>query len=62
MKTKFPIELLSLEAKKAKKRTQIQLSHLCMVPIKLPGLINLADLGRHVIGSLLEAEFVLKME
>ena len=51
MKTKFPNEIMSLEAKNAKKRTPIQLSHLGMVQIKLPGPINLGDLGRRVIGA-----------
>ena len=61
MKTKFPNELLFLEAKNAKKRTPIQLSHLGMVPMKLPGPVNQGAQGCSVIGSLLEAKFLCKM-
>ena len=53
MKAQLPNDLYSLEAKNAKKRTQIQLSHLGMVKMMLPELINLRDSGRHVIGAVL---------
>ena len=53
MKTQPYIELHSLEAKNAKKRTYIQLSHLDMIPIELLKLINLGTRGRHVFGAVL---------
>ena len=53
MKTKFPYEIMSLEAKNAKKRTYIQLPHLEMIPIELLELINLGTRGRHVISTVL---------
>ena len=53
MKSQPTNVLLSLEAKNAKKRTYIQLSHLDMIPIELLELINLGTWGRRVIGTLL---------
>ena len=46
--------LLPLEAKNAQKRTQIQLSHLDIIPIELLELINLGTRGRRVIGAVLQ--------
>ena len=45
--------LLPLEAKNAQKRTQIQLSHLDIIPIEPLELINLGTRGRRVIGTVL---------
>ena len=53
MKIQPYIELHTLEAKNAKKRTHIQLSHLDIVPIELLELINLGTRGRHVIDAVL---------
>ena len=53
MKTQPYIELHTLEAKNAKKRTYIQLSHLDMIPIELLKLINLGTRGRRVFGTVL---------
>ena len=53
MKTQPYIELHLLEAKNAKKRTYIQLSHLDMIPIELLELINVGTRGRRVFGAVL---------
>ena len=53
MKTQPYIELHSLEAKNAKKRTYIQLSHLDMIPRELLELLNMGTRGRRVFGTVL---------
>ena len=53
MKSQITHKLHTLEAKNAQKRTQIQLSHLDIIPIELLELINLGTRGRRVIGTVL---------
>ena len=54
MKSQVTYNLHSLEAKNARKRTYIQLSHLDMIPIELLKLINMDTRGRHVFGAVLK--------
>ena len=53
MKSQPTNVLLSLEAKNAKKRTYIQLSHLDMIPRELLELLNMGTRGRRVFGAVL---------
>ena len=53
MKSQVTNMLHTLEAKNARKRTYIQLSHLDMIPRELLELLNMGTRGRRVFGAVL---------
>ena len=53
MKSQVTNKLHTLQAKNARKRTYIQLSHLDMIPRELLELLNMGTRGRRVFGAVL---------